>query len=88
MDFIHETLVDGGPLQILTVVDNGSRQSPVLEAGFRMSGATVGEARDRVLNGDRGPGRIPITGVGRVDVSPRHPAGFYSAGKTRGNGLQ
>ncbi|WNM64175.1 IS3 family transposase [Candidatus Nitrospira neomarina] len=42
MDFVHDTLADGRPFRILTVVDNGSRQSPVLEAGVRMSGELVG----------------------------------------------
>ena len=60
MDFVHDTLTDGRPFRILTVVDNWSRESPVLEAGFRMSGATVGEALDRVLNGDRGPRSITV----------------------------
>ena len=47
MDFVHDTLADGRPFRVLTVVDNWSRQSPVLEVGFRMSGSTVGR--------DRGP---------------------------------
>jgi putative transposase len=38
MDFVHDT-----------VVDNWSRCSPVLEAGFRMSGETVGQVLNRVL---------------------------------------
>ena len=50
MDFVHDTLADGRPFRILTVVDNWSRSSPVLEAGFRMSGETVGQVLDRVLS--------------------------------------
>jgi putative transposase len=38
MDFVHDTLADGRPFRILTVVDHWSRHSPMLEAGFRMSG--------------------------------------------------
>jgi putative transposase len=38
MDFVHAPLADGRPFRILTVVDNWSRHSPVLEAGVRMSG--------------------------------------------------
>lgn len=38
MDFVHDTLADGRPFRILTIVDNWSRSSPILEAGFRMSG--------------------------------------------------
>ena len=60
MDFVHDTLTDGRPFRILTVVDHWSRESPVLEAGFRMSGAMVGAALDRVLNGDRGPRSITV----------------------------
>ncbi len=41
MDFVHDTLADGRPFRILTGVDNWSRHSPVLEAGFRMTGETV-----------------------------------------------
>ncbi len=53
-------LADGRPFRILTVVDNWSRQSPVLEADFRMSGETVGQALDRVLNGRLGPRSITV----------------------------
>ena len=60
MDFVHDTLADGRPFRILTVVDNWSRQSPILEAGFRMSGAMVGDALDRVLRGERGPRSITV----------------------------
>jgi hypothetical protein len=35
MDFAHDTLSEGRPYRILTVVDHWSRSSPVLEAGFR-----------------------------------------------------
>ena len=60
MDFLHDTLADGRPFLILTVVDNWSRQSPVLEAGFRMSGETVGQVLDRALNGTQGPRSITV----------------------------
>jgi putative transposase len=59
MDFVHDTLTDGRPFRILTVVDNWSRQSSVLEAGFRMTGETVGHVLDRswVRAPARGPSR-------------------------------
>lgn len=60
MDFVHDTLADGRPVRILTVVDNGSRQSPVLEAGFRMSGETVGRALNGVLGEGPGPRSITV----------------------------
>lgn len=59
MDFVHDTLADGQPFRILTIVDNWSRQSPVLEAGVRMSGETVSRAFDGVLS--EGPGSRSIT---------------------------
>ena len=60
MDFVHDTLADGRPFRILTVVDNWSRHSPVLEVGFRMSGETVGQALDRVLSEDARPTSITV----------------------------
>lgn len=50
MDFVHDTLADGRPFRILTVVDNWSRHSPVLEAGFRMTGEKVSQVLDHVLS--------------------------------------
>jgi len=47
MDFVHDALADGRPFRILTVVDQWSRQSPLLEVASNMSGVTVGQALDR-----------------------------------------
>ena len=33
MDFVHDALADGRPFRILTVVDQWSRSSPLLEVG-------------------------------------------------------
>ena len=60
MDFVHDTLADGRPFRVLTVVDQWSRQSPVLEVAFRMSGVTVSQALDRVVDGARGPWSITV----------------------------
>ncbi len=60
MDFVHDTLADGRPFRILTVVDNWIRHSPVLEAGFRMSGVSVSTALDRVLGNGPGPRSITV----------------------------
>jgi putative transposase len=49
MDFVHDALADGRPFRVLTVIDQWSRQSPVLAVAFRMSGLTVSQALDRVL---------------------------------------
>ena len=60
MDFVHDTLADGRPFRILTVVDNWSRSSPVVEAGFRMSGETVGQILDRILGERPSPRSITV----------------------------
>ncbi len=49
IDFVHDALADGRPFRVLAVVDQWSRQSPILEVASSMSGATVGQALDRVL---------------------------------------
>ena len=41
MDFVHDQLINGRPFRMLTVVDQWSRQSPLLEVGFAMSGQVV-----------------------------------------------
>jgi len=48
MDFVHDQLVNGQPFRVLTVVDNWSRESPVLEVGFRLTGSSVAEALSRI----------------------------------------
>ena len=37
MDFVHGALADGRPFRVLTVVDQWSRQSPILEVASRSS---------------------------------------------------
>jgi putative transposase len=49
MDFVHDALFDGRPFRVLTVVDQYSRQSPVLEPAFAHSGRTVSETLERVV---------------------------------------
>lgn len=49
MDFVHDQLFDGRPFRVLTVVDQWSRESPVLESGFLLSGRDVVQALDRAL---------------------------------------
>jgi len=60
MDFVHDALADGRPFRVLTVVDQWSRQSPVLEVAARMSGVTVGHALDRVLAESPRPRSITV----------------------------
>lgn len=49
MDFVHDALADGRQFRVLTVVDQWSRESPVLEVASSMSGQTVAEALDRAI---------------------------------------
>ena len=44
MDFVHDQLFDGRPFRILTVVDQLSRESPLIEVDFAMSGQRVATA--------------------------------------------
>ena len=59
MDFVHDTLADGRPFRVLTVVDNWSRHSSIV-AGFRMLGETVGRALGGVLGEGQGPRSITV----------------------------
>jgi putative transposase len=60
MDFVHDALADGRPFRILTVVDQWSRSSPLLEVATRMSGHSVGEALDRILAAASRPRSITV----------------------------
>ena len=60
MDFVHDALADGRPFRVLTVVDQWSRQSPMLEAASSMSGVTVGVALDRVIQPGAAPQSITV----------------------------
>ena len=41
MDFVHDALIDGRAFRVLTVVDQWSRESPLLEVGFSLTGKHV-----------------------------------------------
>ena len=47
MDFVHDQLFDGRLFRVLTVVDQFSRESPLLEPAFSISGRDVAQALDR-----------------------------------------
>jgi len=49
MDFVHDQLFDGQPFRVLTVVDQFSRLSPVLEPRHSFSGGDVAEVLDRAI---------------------------------------
>jgi putative transposase len=48
MDFVHDQLLDGRAFRVLAVTDNWSRESVLVEAGFRLSGERVAKALSRV----------------------------------------
>jgi putative transposase len=60
MDFVHDALADGTAFRVLTVIDQWSRQSPVLEVASSMSGRTVSSALDRVLGTGPTPRSITV----------------------------
>jgi len=47
MDFVHDQLSNGLAFRVLTVVDNWSRESVLLETGFRLTSQDVILALDR-----------------------------------------
>ena len=49
MDFVHDQLIDGRPFRVLTVVDQWSRESPILEVDFSLTGRSVVAAMERLL---------------------------------------
>ena len=57
MDFVHDQLLDGRPFRMLTVVDQLSRERPLIEVDFSMSGHKVAAALDRRL----ADGPLPIS---------------------------
>ena len=46
MDFVHDQLADGRPFRMLTVVEQWSRWSPIVEPGFSLRGSDVAAALD------------------------------------------
>lgn len=60
MDFVHDQLADGRPFRVLTVVDQWSRQSPLLECGFSLTGRDVAAALDRAIGAGPAPQSITV----------------------------
>src|SRR3954466_11668312 len=48
MDFVNDQLFDGRPVRVLTVVDQFTRLSPIVEPRFSFKGCDVASALDRV----------------------------------------
>ena len=60
MDFVHDQLADGRAFRTLTVIDNWSRESVLLEVDFRLSGDRVAEALSKVAERRRLPRSITV----------------------------
>jgi putative transposase len=60
LDFVHDALADGSQFRVLTVVDQWSRQSPILEVASSMSGRTVSGALDHAIAEGAAPRSITV----------------------------
>lgn len=60
MDFVADTLLDGRRFRALTVVDNWSRHSPLIEPDFTLTGTKVVAALERVAKRTGYPQMITV----------------------------
>jgi putative transposase len=60
MDFVHDQLADGRSFRTLTVIDNWSRESVLLEVDFRLTGDRVAAALSKVAERRRLPRSITV----------------------------
>ncbi len=60
MDFVHDQLINGLAFRVLTVVDNWSRESVLLEVGFRLTAQSVIDALNRVSKSRKLPASITV----------------------------
>jgi len=60
MDFVHDQLFNGRPFRVLTIVDQFSRQTPLLEPGFSFCGRDVVAALDRAIQRAGTPSSITV----------------------------
>ena len=92
MDFVTDRLESGRSFRVLTVVDQFSRECPLLEPGVSMTGKTVARALERLSfthplpTGNHGRQWLGILlpGDGLLGVPERRAVGVYSAGKAGG----
>ena len=78
MDFVHDQLIDGRPIRMLTVVDQWSRESVLIEPAFSFSGRKVAEVLEwpvihsgapRSITVDHGP---EFTSIALEEWAYRH----------------
>ncbi len=95
MDFVHDQLSNGLAFRVLTVVDNWSRESVLLETSFRLTSQDVILALDRAAQGRKLPASITVD-HGNEFTSPvmddwahvnRVSLAFTRPGKPTDNGL-
>ena len=60
MDFVNDAFADGRPFRVLTMVDQWSRESSLLEVATAMSGRSVAAALDRILAASAIPRSITV----------------------------
>jgi putative transposase len=76
MDFVHDQLLDGRAFRVLAVIDNWSRESVLVEAGFRLSGESVAKALSRVSGVRSLPRSITVDhGTEFTSYNERRPHG-------------
>ncbi len=60
MDFVHDALINGRAFRMLTVIDQWSRWSPIVEVAHSMSGGAVADALDRAISKHGKPKTITV----------------------------
>jgi hypothetical protein len=83
---VHDQLFNGRPFRVLTVVDQWSRWSPILEVAQSMSGSAVAEALDRAIQRHGKPRSITVDNVLTAESSPI--AGTKAPGERRWQATQ
>lgn len=68
MDFVADTLLDGRRFRALTVVDNYSRHSQIIEPDFTLTGTKVVAALERVAKRTGYPHMITVDNVLYAEV--------------------
>ena len=60
MDFVHDQLADARPFRVLTLLDQWSRRSPLLEPAFSIRGQDVADALDRAIGDGPAPRSVTV----------------------------
>lgn len=87
MDFVHDQLSNGRAFRVLYVIDNWSRQSLLLEVGFRLTGSSVVQALNCVSNEGyygRSWTRVHFVATRCLGSFARRDVELYSARKAHG----